>query len=202
MNQTQRLEVLTILAGSFAVLTFLVWNEDTNTVDIALRYWALGLNTATSVAVWESISFMGSVAVLSSLTIISLGIFALRHDWQAVRLLALAMSGAAGIDTSIKWIVQRPRPDEAYAHTLPTTYSFPSGHALYSFTFYLAIAWIVSRLNQNKWAKGIWAMSIFMVAMIGTSRIFLGVHYSSDVLGGYLVAATWLIFLSSRITPE
>jgi undecaprenyl-diphosphatase len=201
-NRDRRLEVLSVMAGSFAVLTFLVWNEDTIVLDIALRNWALGFNTPTSVAVWEGISFMGSVAVLSSLTFLSLGIFAMRHDWQAVRLLALAMSGAVGIDTILKWLVQRPRPDEVYAHTLPTTYSFPSGHALYSFTFYLAIAWIVGRLTWNNWTKSAWGAAIIMVVMIGTSRIFLGVHYSSDVLGGYLVAASWLMFLSTRIVTD
>ena len=202
MNRARRLEVLSVMAGLSAVLTFLVWNEGTNTLDIALRNWALGLNTPTSVAVWEGISFTGSVAVLSGLTFLSLSIFAMRHDWWAVRLLAFAMSGAVGFDTIMKWLVQRPRPDEVYAHTLPTTYSFPSGHALYSFTFYLTIAWIVGRLNCNNLTKGIWGAAIIMVAMIGTSRIFLGVHYGSDVLGGYLIAGIWLIFLSTRIATD
>lgn len=198
MTGNWRITATLSMAGSFAILTFLVWNGDTNTFDIALRNWALGSNNPMSVTVWEDISLMGSVAVISSLTFLSLGLLVVRSDWRAARLLALAMCGAVGFDTSIKWIVQRPRPDEVYAHTMPTTYSFPSGHALYGFTFYLAIAWIVGQRSGNNWTKGVWGLATIMVVLIGASRIFLGVHYTSDVLGGYLIAAVWLVFILTR----
>ena len=195
MTGSWRITAMLAMAGSFAILTFLVWNGNTNTFDIALRNWALGSNNPMSVTVWEDISLMGSVAVLSSLTFLSLGLLVVRSDWRAARLLALAMCGAVGFDTSIKWIVQRPRPDEVYAFTMPTTYSFPSGHALYSVTFYLTIAWIIGQQNGGNWMKGVWGSAIAIVVLIGASRIFLGVHYGSDVLGGYLIAAIWLIIL-------
>jgi len=79
---------------------------------------------------------------------------------------------------------------------MPATYSFPSGHALYSFTFYLTIAGITSRQVFHKRRWGIWCSAIVIVVLIGASRIFLGVHYGSDVLGGYLIAALWMVFLS------
>lgn len=195
MTGRWRIAAILAMAGSFSILTFLVWNGDTINFDIALRNWALGFNNAISVTVWEDISLMGSVAVISTLTFLSLGLFVVRSDWGAARQLALAMCGAVGFDISTKWIVHRPRPDEVYAHTMPTTYSFPSGHALYGFVFYLTIAAIVTRRSLGNGIWGVWGSAITIAILIGVSRIFLGVHYGSDVLGGYLIAAIWLIIL-------
>jgi len=201
-SRNQRFAVLIITSGCFAVLLVLVWKGETNTFDITLRNWALSFNTPTIVAVWEGISFMGSVVVLSSLTFLSMGLFAMRRDWSAVRQIAFAMGGAVGLDTLIKWVVHRPRPEEVYAHTMPASYSFPSGHALYSFMFYLTIAAIVSRQNLGNGIRGFWGSAIVIIVSIGASRIFLGVHYSSDVVGGYLIAAIWLNLVSVLTTVD
>ena len=188
---------LLVMTGSFSILIFMVWNGETNLFDVGLRNWALSLNTPTSVLVWKDISVLGSGVVLSGLTFLSLAIFATRRNWRACLQLALAMGGAVAFDTVIKWTVQRPRPAEVYANTLPISYSFPSGHALFSFAFYMSIAWIVSRQSGNNWKNGLWVVAILMAALIGASRIFLGVHYGSDVLGGYLIAAAWLMLLAT-----
>ena len=196
LGRNQRFVAMTIYAGSFALLLVLVWNGETNTIDTALRNWALSLNTPTTVMIWEGVSFMGSVGILGSLTFLTMSLFAMRRRWQAVRHIAFAMGGAVGLDTIVKWIVHRPRPDEVYAHTLPATYSFPSGHALYSLTFYISIAILTSRHTSGNLSRAIWCAAVVMFTLIGISRIFLGVHYVTDVLGGYLIAALWLVFIS------
>lgn len=195
VSRNERIAALAILSGSFAILVILVWNGETNSFDMALRNWALSFNTLTTVAVWEDISLMGSVVVLSSLTFLSVGLFAMWRDWPSLRQITFAMGGAAVLDTVLKLAVHRPRPDEVYAHTMPASYSFPSGHALYSLTFYISIAIIMSRNSRGNQARAIWIVAVMMFALIGLSRIFLGVHYGSDVLGGYLVAALWLMFI-------
>ena len=98
---------------------------------------------------------MGSVGVLGSLTFLTMGIFAMRRSWQAVRQIAFAMGGAVALDTIVKWIMRRPRSDEVYAHTMPASYSFPSGHALYSLTFYISIAIVMNRHTQGNRTKTI-----------------------------------------------
>ena len=192
MSAKRPIVLLLILGGSFAILLFSIRHGYTDAVDADLRGWALGTNTPTSLAIWKAVTVMGSVAVISSLTFLSLGLFIVQKNWFAARRLSLAMGGAVVLELSIKWIVQRPRPDEVYLNTMPTSSSFPSGHALYSFAFYLTIATIISRSNFGSWRNGSWIAAILIVAAIGASRIFLGVHYGSDVLGGYLIAATWL----------
>ena len=203
VNQNQRFIAMMVLAASFVTMLILVWHGDTNVWDQAIRRWAIGLNTPMSIAAWEDISFLGSVAFLSCLTFLSLTISALRRDWYAVRLMAVAMGGAVGLDTTLKWLVHRPRPDEVYVNTMPASFSFPSGHALYGLTFYFTLAIILCRIIGGKWTWSIWVATIVIVALIGASRIFLGVHYGSDVLGGYLIAATWqMVILSPAGTPQ
>ena len=203
MSQNQRLATMIIMGGSFVSVMILVWLGQTNAIDLALRQWALGLNSPTTITLWESISVMGSVAFLSALTFIALAILMLLQDWFAAKLLAFAMAGAVGLDTMFKWLVHRPRPEEVYAHTMPASFSFPSGHALYGLTFYFTLAIILSRIIGGKWTWSIWVAAIVIVALIGASRIFLGVHYGSDVLGGYLIAATWLLVIVSLTgTPQ
>lgn len=183
------------LGGSVVILTALVWYGDTNSLDIALRNWALNSNTSISVIVWESITLLGSVVVVGGLTLTSLGVLAARKQWQPARRLGLAMLGAVAWDNLVKWIIQRPRPDEFYPGTMPLTFSFPSGHALYSFTFYMMMASVITRHIHGAWVKCVWGIAFTLVLMIGASRIFLGVHYGTDVLAGYLIGATWLVFL-------
>jgi undecaprenyl-diphosphatase len=197
LNRNWHFAALFVMAASFATLLFCVVNGYVNDFDVALRRWALAQNTPKSVVIWEDISVMGSVAVISGATLIALGAFALVRNWRAFRGVAIAMGGAAVFDVSIKWLVHRPRPDEVYPLTMPVSFSFPSGHALFSFTLCLVIAALFNRQHQTGAGKAIWVFALILTALIGASRVFLGVHYATDVLGGYIIAAMWLTFLST-----
>jgi undecaprenyl-diphosphatase len=188
------------LSAFLLLLLILVWNDKTDHFDIALRKWALGFNTPNSVSIWKGISVMGSLAVLSCLTVVSIATLAVRQEWQAVKLFVFAMGGSVLLNNSIKWLIHRPRPEEIYAQTMPSSFSFPSGHALHSFTFYVALAVVIGRYGTKKTNLGLWFAAILVVALIGASRIFLAVHYGSDVLGGYLIAATWLMLVMGSIS--
>ena len=189
--------------STLLILTALVWHGDTSSLDTALHNWALNLNTSITIRLWESITLLGTVVVVGGLTFLSLGVFVARKQWQAARLLSIGMFGAVIWDNLFKWMIRRPRPEEFYPGTMPATFSFPSGHALYSFTFYVMMASIISGQIDGKLAKLVWGTAITLVLLIGASRIFLGVHYATDVLAGYLIGAAWLLFLlpSSKTQP-
>jgi len=75
----------------------------------------------------------------------------------------------------------------------PASFSFPSGHALFSFCFFAGIAALLSpRLSSQRAKLGLWSIAIALILGIGLSRIYLGVHYPSDVLAGYAAGIVWV----------
>ena len=97
----------------------------------------------------------------------------------------------------IKRILQRPRPTE-YRIIEETGYSFPSGHSMVSMAFYLYFIYLIYKYVKNKYVKWI-SISLLslLICLIGISRIYLGVHYTSDVLGGFLISISYLIIYIS-----
>jgi len=102
------------------------------------------------------------------------------------------MVGMAALDITLKLAFHRPRP-LAYFGPTPTTYSFPSGHAMGSVCFYGVLAAILAARASGRGAKwGIWMGAVLLIGLIGYSRIYLGVHYPSDVIAGYCAGAVWV----------
>ena len=97
----------------------------------------------------------------------------------------------------IKRILQRPRPTE-YRIIEETGYSFPSGHSMVSMAFYGYFIYLIYKYVKNKYVKWI-SISLLslLICAIGISRIYLGVHYTSDVLGGFLISISYLIIYIS-----
>lgn len=93
----------------------------------------------------------------------------------------------------LKQILQRPRPEE-FRIINESGYSFPSGHSMISMAFYGYLIYLIQENIKNKYIK--WALSIFLgllIVSIGISRIYLGVHYTSDVLAGFLISISYLV---------
>ena len=105
----------------------------------------------------------------------------------------------------LKRILQRPRPT-GFRIVEETGYSFPSGHSMVSMAFYGYLIYLIYRYIKNKYVK--WTLITILsilICLIGISRIYLGVHYTSDVLGGFLVSISYLVvYISSikKLLPE
>lgn len=99
----------------------------------------------------------------------------------------------------LKRILQRPRPTE-YRIIEETGYSFPSGHSMISMAFYGYLIYLIYKYIENKYVKWILiSLLSILICMIGVSRIYLGVHYTSDVLGGFLISISYLVIYISAI---
>ncbi len=95
----------------------------------------------------------------------------------------------------MKIVVERPRPALPWAQVLPD-YSFPSGHTMNSLVFYLAIALILWGLNGRRVGAIAVVVAVLIAVSVGLSRIYLGYHYVSDVVGGFAAGLAWLFFVA------
>ncbi|HEU0317351.1 MAG TPA: phosphatase PAP2 family protein [Solirubrobacteraceae bacterium] len=104
----------------------------------------------------------------------------------------VAAGGAMILTNAIKVIVERPRPGGGGLVSVASA-SWPSGHATSSIAFYGALGLLAARWVSRGWGRGaIWVVVGVLVAAVGTSRVYLGVHYPSDVVAGWLVGGLWL----------
>jgi membrane-associated phospholipid phosphatase len=107
-------------------------------------------------------------------------------------LFGVAVVGANLVSESVKLFFHRPRPEAWFGYPLPSTYSFPSGHAFVSFCFFLCLAEILIREEWPPARKlAVWTAAVLCTFTIGLSRVYLGVHYPTDVLAGYAAAIAW-----------
>ncbi|MGF6950693.1 membrane-associated phospholipid phosphatase [Neobacillus sp. B4I6] len=105
---------------------------------------------------------------------------------------AAAITGSAILNGILKQFFQRVRPD---FHRLIDIegYSFPSGHAMNAFTVYGILSFLLWRHIPSRFGRGVLiSVSIIMILAIGISRIYLGVHYPSDIIGGYFASGFWI----------
>lgn len=135
--------------------------------------------------VMRNVTTLGSGLVIIPLASMT-GLF-LRYktkSWRPFLLLAAAVAGAGILDLVLKIAVSRPRPPAVLMAAPVTGYSFPSGHTSLS-VFYGAVAYLLAK-NLRRWQSKalIWAIAIIMAFLIGVSRIYLGAHWLTDVLGG------------------
>jgi undecaprenyl-diphosphatase len=119
--------------------------------------------------------------------------FLIRGWPRGAALVVVTMAGAGLLDALLKQAFARVRPAAFFDYPLPVSHSFPSGHAFFAASFFGGLAVLVSGRVRSKLLHGlIWLIAIGLILLIGLSRIYLGVHYPSDVLAGYAAAIIWV----------
>jgi undecaprenyl-diphosphatase len=146
-------------------------------------------------------TFIGSGEVLWPLgVVVAIWLVWTGRRREAARF-ALTVLGADLADEVLKLVFHRHRPEAWFGFPLPESYSFPSGHSFLSSVFYFMLATLVMRPEWTAWTRGAaYAATLLFVLSVGFSRIYLGVHYPSDVLGGFMAGAAWLA--GERVTRE
>jgi len=165
---------------------------DTQQFDTFVRTAVHHLATPGLTRLMQVFSFLGSVAAVTAMCLVAVCVSLYFRHTRAAALLAITMLGVAALDVALKLAFHRPRP-VAFFGTTPSSYSFPSGHALGSLCFYGILAAILAGRARVRGAKFcVWITAVLLVGMIGLSRIYLGVHYPSDVIAGYCAAVVWV----------
>ncbi|MGX7419093.1 phosphatase PAP2 family protein [Carnobacterium gallinarum] len=162
-----------------------------------------GTITSGKSAFFIPITEFGSTLLLIFMTVIvSFFLIGVKKDWgNGLWLIFNLAIGSGLINVLVKHIFLRPRP--TIQHLVQQGgYSFPSGHSMGAMIFYSSLAYIFIHYIQSKPLKVlIWTVAIFLILSVGLSRIYVGVHFPSDVVAGYCLALTWM-FVSIAYYPK
>ena len=178
----------------FAGLAEEVLEGDTLQFDTAVRLFVHSHSSAHLTVAMQFFTLLGSslfVSIGAASGCVALWVMGRRRK---ALLLAITVIGGSLLMWVLKMSFHRPRPQPFFDTHLPASYSFPSGHALLSLCLCGAGAALFSANQKKRWVRiAIWAFAVVLVVAIGYSRIYLGVHYPSDVLAGYLGAFVWVL---------
>lgn len=145
--------------------------------------------------------FLGGPDVLTPLSLAIVLYLLWQRRIRAALFFALCMGGAVGLNLLAKAYFQRPRPDLFTPTILEPNYSFPSGHAMGSMAFAVAVVALVWPTWPTRWRWLAVGLALLFVLLVAFSRIYLGAHYPSDVLGGWMASLAWGVGLSQILRP-
>lgn len=182
----------------FAILASEVLEGETQHFDDAVRMTVYGAASPRATTVLRAITHLGSPLFLLPMTIVFSLVFLRLRRIRGAILLTATMVGVSLLNWILKSAFQRPRPLPFFGLTVPASYSFPSGHSLAAFCFYGALAALVTaRLRSTLWSALVWAGAAVIIVAVGFSRLYLGLHYPSDVVGGYATGFVWVLTVAS-----
>jgi undecaprenyl-diphosphatase len=184
-----------LFALGFGLIALLISDQKIANFDNRISENLHGLNTPLLTAIMKFFTFLGSGTAIAVIVVIVMIFFykVLKHRTELVLLISV-ICGSALLNLLLKIIFHRARPT-IYHFIVVSGYSFPSGHSMAAFSLYGILAFLLWKHIPNKLGRSLLIIfSVLMFTMIGISRIYLGVHYPSDVLGGFLASGTWLIF--------
>jgi undecaprenyl-diphosphatase len=142
-------------------------------------------------ALMRDLTALGSTAVLTIFTAAMAGLLLITRHPRLSGLLVLAVTLGTTLSNALKYMLARPRPD-LVAHAVDVqTMSFPSGHAMLSAVTYLTIGALLARDQPMSVKIYILCVAILVSMLVGISRIYLGVHYPTDVLAGWAIGCAW-----------
>lgn len=148
-------------------------------------------------SVFEMITFLGSEFFITSLSLVLLVFLIQKRRKRAATTALISLVGSALLVNFFKSFFGRQRPGECPDHLLggaASCFSFPSGHSAISFYFYGLIVYLIFRFGSfsKNWRLGIGLAMGFLIILIAFSRLYLGLHFLSDVIGGFLLGGLWL----------
>ena len=135
---------------------------------------------------------LGGVGVLTFITLAVLGYLLLARRFRAALFTLIAVSGGMLLSTLLKMGFDRPRPDLVPHESIVYTASFPSGHSMMAAVTYLTLTALLSRVHKKRRMKSyLLVIAVIITMTIGVSRVYLGVHWPTDVLAGWTAGAAW-----------
>jgi undecaprenyl-diphosphatase len=200
--ESQRLLSLELLIGLLAAAAALVlftWlgrevlEGEVLALDEGIRALLHDLASPGLTALMRAASLYGGPGILVPVGLLTAVAFLVK-GWRRGALLAVVtLAGAGLLNWLLKFSFARVRPAAFFDYPLPGSPSFPSGHALYAASVFGGLAVLLTARIESRAAQvGIWVVSLSLILLVGSSRVYLGVHYPSDVLAGYAIGLIWV----------
>ncbi len=193
------LAALLVLAGSLWAFGRIVdeqIREGETSTDQRLAEWLHGRATDPFTDVFRAITTLGNFVTLVVVTVIAVAVFWRRRERTDAAFVALAFLGAQVLSSGMKLGFRRDRPFFPDPLATESTFSFPSGHALVSLAVYGSIALVLGRRLSTRGRRALLlGVTTALAVAIGFSRLYLGVHFLSDVLAGFAAGVAWLALL-------
>ena len=185
------LAALWLFAG---VTEDVVHHDPLTRFDLALTTWIRGHTTPLGDRIFLAVSAVGSPTAMAVMAAAGALMLLVRRKWLVLTAWVAAFAGAAVLTVILKNVIQRPRPVDAASFLYGTSFSFPSGHALGSLVGYGMLAYVIgsTRIESVRGRVRLAVATVVLVLAMGISRLYLGVHYFSDVVAGYAVGILWL----------
>lgn len=187
----------------FAFLGRVVAGGATRAFDVmVLRFFATYRTPLLDDIMLEVTTLGDTAVVVTMVGVASIFLWLTRHHYS-VYLLVTAVAGGAILSQILKTVYDRPRPTVVPWLADTVSASFPSGHAMTAFVTYGSLAYLVGRIEPTSRLRHVtWALAIAFVLAIGLSRVYIGVHYPSDVIAGYLAGLAWIAIVASALADR
>lgn len=184
--------VAALALWGFAQIAEEVLEQESQAIDTVILLFLRRLHTPLLDRVMLGITFLGEPMVLLVLCILVGMVLLRRHRKSEATTLAIAGVGAIGLNFLLKDLFARSRPT-LWERTVDVSYySFPSGHAMISLVVYGMLGYLLAT-RFRRWWGWILSATILLIATIGLSRLYLGVHWPTDVVAGYAAGLVWLV---------
>ena len=198
--------VTTLAFGVFARITRELLEGEVDTADRAILLLVAKLRSPSLTVAAMDVTALGSTTLIVLFAAAALVILLARRDRLGACHLLTASAGAALLVYATKNIIERARPPEIQRLVEVTGFSYPSGHSLMTASLYLTLAIIAGRhLGTQRVRIALFAAALVVLMLVGASRIYLGVHYPTDVASGLSLGAAWALLLAgvfSRFSRE
>jgi undecaprenyl-diphosphatase len=142
----------------------------------------------------RDLTALGGVAILSLTTLLAGGFFLMRRQWGSTLYLWAAIGGGILISSLAKEVFDRPRPELVPHGSIVHTASFPSGHSMMAAVAFLTLGALVARVLARRRLKAyVLSVAVLLTILVGVSRVYMGVHWPTDVLAGWLAGTGWAV---------
>jgi membrane-associated phospholipid phosphatase len=192
--------LLVIFFGLIALIVFvkfstLLLNQQLNDFDFGATNWIRSFASPAMDNFMRAITFLGNrqFIIWPAIGIFIYFLFIKPHRWYSIKIPVVAL-GSISANLILKELFHRERPVLEHMVKITSELSFPSGHAMFSISFYGLLIYIAITYIKNKTlARSLSLLFLVMIILIGISRIYLGVHFPSDVIAGFAAGFLWLI---------